>query len=69
MTDTHVRKYQEIIDNIIAKGDWNTWGEDVDPMDDLEIFNQMKEILYELFEEPNLYEGIQYFEEHHIYQG
>ena len=36
MTDTHNEEHQQIIDAIQQNGNWNTWGEDVDPLIDLE---------------------------------
>ena len=42
MTSTHVRKHEEILKCMQRNGTWSNWGwgDDVDPIDDLKLYNK-----------------------------
>ena len=72
MTDTHIRKYNDILYHIQINDDnWNTWRNESEPMDDIEIFETAKQISWDINsvnEKKDPYKGTNYREEWHIHR-
>ena len=71
MTDTHIRKYQQIINKIQENEGWNTWKNDPDPVEEIDLFNAANQIPWNIdpIKKKDPYEGTNYREEWHIHRG